>query len=295
MNFAHAVIALTGLLICPASPLMAVDEQVFSGPQAGEKLPSFSFRQVLAGPPGELLDPVRTANGRPLVLIFVHDVNRQSISFARVLASYTSGRRNEGVNTAVVLLEDDASAGEAQLRRISHALAPDVPTGVSVDGREGPGSLGLNRNVTLTILVAHKDAVTASFALVQPSLQADLPKVLQSVVDVAGGTVPKPEELEGMPKQGRMQEQSGAAPNLRPLLTPLIRRDASVEDVDRAAKVIEERSAADPAVRQELARIARTIVDSGKLENYGTAKAQEYLRRWAREFSSPAPPRAPRR
>jgi hypothetical protein len=275
--------------------LAAADEPVFSGPQPGEALPQFSFRQVLAGPAGELLDPVDTAAGRPLVLIFIHDVNRQSISFTRVLSGYARGRRSDGLSTAVVLLEDDASAGEAQLRRMSHALTPEVPAGVSVDGGEGPGSLGLNRNVTLTILVAHRNEVTANFALVQPSLQADLPKVLQAIVDLVGGSVPKLDELEGVPKQGRMTEQPGAVPNLRPLLTPLIRRDASVEDVDRAAKVLDDKAAVDAAVKKELARIARTLVDSGKLENYGTAKAQEHLRRWAREFSKPESPQEPGR
>jgi hypothetical protein len=31
-------------------------------------------------------------------------------------------------------------------------------------------------------------------------------------------------------------------------------------------------------------RIARTIVEGGKLENYGTSRAQEYLRKWAKEY-----------
>lgn len=292
--FAQLAAACT-LLLVPGCSFAFADEPVFSGPQPGEKLPQFTFRQVLAGPAGELLDPVSTADGHPLVLIFIHDVNRQSISFARVLAGYTASRRADGVRTAVVLLDDDASAAEDRVRRISHALAPDVPTGVSVDGREGPGSLGLNRNVTLTVLIAHQNAVTASFALVQPSLQADLPKVLQAVVETAGGEMPKLEELAGMPMRGKMQQQPDAVPDLRQLLTPLIRREASVEEVERAAKVIEERLAADAAVRREVARITRTIVDAGKLENYGTPKAQEYLRRWAKELNAPQTPGEPQR
>ncbi|MEY3176153.1 MAG: hypothetical protein RLZZ436_4067, partial [Planctomycetota bacterium] len=65
--------------------------------------------------------------------------------------------------------------------------------------------------------------------------------------------------------------------------------------VERAAKVIEERLAADAAVRREVARITRTIVDAGKLENYGTPKAQEYLRRWAKELNAPQTPGEPQR
>ena len=57
--------------------------------------------------------------------------------------------------------------------------------------RQGrPGAYGLNRNVTLTILVGKDNRVTANFALVQPSLQADVPKVLGEVVKLIGGKVP---------------------------------------------------------------------------------------------------------
>ena len=67
--------------------------------------------------------------------------------------------------------------------------------GVSVDGNEGPGAYGLNRAVTLTILVAKDNIVTANFALVQPSLPADAPRVLGEVVKLIGGKVPTLEEL----------------------------------------------------------------------------------------------------
>ena len=63
------------------------------------------------------------------------------------------------------------------------------------EGKEGPGSYGLNRNVTLTILVGKEGKVTANFALVQPSTQADLPKILEEVAKVAGGPVAKAEHL----------------------------------------------------------------------------------------------------
>ncbi|MCY3000054.1 MAG: hypothetical protein NT168_18315, partial [Planctomycetota bacterium] len=43
----------------------------------------------------------------------------------------------------------------------------------------------------------------------------------------------------------------------------------------------------------EIGRIARTIVSSGKLENYGTARAQNYLMQWAEKYGQDLPgPRA---
>jgi hypothetical protein len=87
---------------------------------------------------------------------------------------------------------------------------------------------------------------------------------------------------------GRDAPARGAAeqdPNLRPLLTRVIRRDATAEQVDEAAKAVEDYAAKNPDARKEIGRIGRTIVNAGKLADYGTPKAQEYLQKWAKEFT----------
>jgi len=262
----------------------AADDPVFSGPQVGEKLAPLKVRGVFDQEAGKEFDFVAQADGKPIVLIFVHDVNRQSIGMTRILSQYTVGRAKDGLATGIVWLDDDATEAENTLKRIRHALTPRAPIGISVDGREGPGSYGLNRNVMLTILVGKEGKVTGNFALVQPSLQVDLPKILQSVVAVAGGTAPKLEELEGMREMMRNKPAADQPPNLRPLLGPVIRRDAPAEAVDKAAKAVEEFVATDEAARKEVGRIANTIIDAGKLEDYGTPRAQEYLRKWAKAY-----------
>ena len=277
-----------------AADSAAVESEVFSGPQPGEPLPPLSLRQVLGADAGQETDPVTVANGAPIVLVFVHDINRQSVSMTRFLTGYTKTRAEDGLQTGVVFLSDDATAAEAQIKRMEHALTAGVITGVSVDGREGPGSYGLNRNVMLTILVGKAGKVTANYALIQPSLQVDLPKILKSVVEVAGGEVPSLKDLPGMAGMVRRENQADEELNLRPLLQPVIRRDASAEAVEEAALEVEKQAAQNPRIRKEVARIANTIINAGKLQDYGTPKAQEYLKKWATEFStsevSPKPP-----
>lgn len=73
-------------------------------------------------------------------------------------------------------------------------------------------------------------------------------------------------------------------PNLRGLLSPVIRLNATPEDVEKAAKAVEEYCAKNEATRAEVGRIANTIINAGKLKDYGTEKAQEYLREWAKEY-----------
>jgi hypothetical protein len=265
---------------------LSAQDSIFSGPQVGEKLGRFTVRGVFDENAGKEFDFVQQAGGKPIVLIFVHDVTRPSMAMTRILSAYTAGRAKDGMATGVVWLADDVTEAETALKRMRHALAQDAPIGISVDGREGPGSYGLNRNVALTILVGKNDKVTANYALVQPSLQADLPKILESVVAVAGGTVPKLEDLPGFPSMAKMQP-SGEAEKLRPLLAPVIRRDASPEDVEKAALAVEEYVSKNEAARREVGRIAKTIVDAGKLSNYGTQRAQEYLSKWAKAYGAP--------
>jgi hypothetical protein len=278
-------LAVSALLFCFVNSVVTAADPVFSGPQVDEKLPSFKVRGVFDDNAGKELDFVTAAGDKPLVLIFVHDLNRQSISLVRVLSSYTVSRAKDDLHTGVVWLDADATEAENTLKRVKHALTPKAPTGISPDGREGPGAYGLNRNVQLTVLVGKAGKVTANFALVQPSLQADLPKILAEVVKVAGGKVPKLEEIEGMPAMARpMANAPMQDPNLRGLLSPVIRRNAAAEDVEKAAKAVEEYCAKNEATRTEVGRIANTIINAGKLKDYGTDRAQEYLQKWAKEY-----------
>jgi hypothetical protein len=244
---------------------------------------------------GRTIDPVAGADAKPIVLVFVHDVNRQTISMTRILTHYTLSRSKEGLHTAVVLLSEDTTGALNTLKRIQHALTANVPTGVSPDGLEGPGIYGLNRSVQMTILVANKNRVTANFALIQPSLQVDLPNVVRAIVAQLGGPEPKLSDLlqAGGVEANRGMQSTPDADAIRSLVRPLIQLGAQDAQVDKAARAIEEAIEKSPQVRKEIGRISRTIVSSGKLENYGTARAQSYLKQWAEKYGQDLPgPRA---
>ena len=216
--------ALASLVCAIIANAGSAQDQIFSGPQVGEKLPPFTVRGVLDPDAGKDLDFVTAAKGKPVVLVFVHEVNRPSIGLTRVLTAYTKTRAKDGLTTGVIWLSDDATEADAMVRRVQHALTKGVPVGISADGREGPGKYGLNRKATLTILVGNKDKVTANFALVQPSLQADLPKILEAVVKEVGGEVPKLEDIPGIkemqPKERPKATRKGTEPDPKPRKQP---------------------------------------------------------------------------
>ncbi len=264
---------------------LEAQEPVFSGPQPGEAIVPFEVRSLSAANAGVQVDFVTNAKGKPLLLVFVHDLNRQSIAMVRNLTTYSAKRKGDGLHTGVILLNDDANETEKNFQRMKHAFHADTPTGVSLEGREGPGRYGLNRGVMLTILLCKDDKVVSNFALVQPSLQVDLPKMAKSIVELIGGPMPTMEELVGKETM-RMAQGEGkgaAAPDVSGLVRPLIQKTATEAQVEQLADKIEQSMKADPAVRGEIYRIATAVTGGGKLNDYGTPKAQEFLLKWAKE------------
>lgn len=267
-------------------------EPIFSGPQVGEELPSFEIVGVFDDKAGKRFDPITAAQSKPVVLLFVHQANRPSIGMTRILMNYLSERKDQDVSHCIVWLTPDPTQAESDLKRMRHALPEKTMIGIYPDGVEGPGAYGLNRQVTLTILVGKENKVTANYALVQPSIQADLPKILTSIVDIAGGEVPDISKLQ-QPAMQRPNMRAAGNPNapnealaeqVRTYLRPLIQKDATDEQVDEAAAAVEAWVEKDEAARKEISRISNTIVNSGKLENYGTPRCQDILRKWAEKY-----------
>lgn len=268
-------------------------EPIFSGPQVGEELPSFEIVGVFDDKAGKRFDPITAAQGKPVVLLFVHQANRPSIGMTRILMNYLSERKDQDVSHCIVWLTPDPTQAESDLKRMRHALPEKTMIGIYADGVEGPGAYGLNRQVTLTILVGKENKVTANYALVQPSIQADLPKILTSIVDIAGGEVPDISKLQQPAMQRPNMRAAAGNPNtpnealaeqVRTYLRPLIQKDATDEQVDEAAAAVEAWVEKDEAARKEISRISNTIVNSGKLENYGTPRCQDILRKWAEKY-----------
>lgn len=297
MSHMSLILALAGYSVVGSLSLMSTSslqaqeksqgETIYSGPQVGEELPTFEMVGVFDDQAGKRYDPVTEAAGKPIVLLFVHQANRPSIGMTRLLMNYLEERKDRNVAHYIVWLTADPTQAENDLKRMRHALPSKTMIGISPDGTEGPGAYGLNRQVTLTILVGKENKVTANYALVQPSVQADLPKVFQSIVDIAGGEIPDVSKMQPpamRPNPNNTPANEALTEQVRSYLRPLIQKDATDEQVDQAAAAVEAWIEKNEAARKEIARISKTIVRGGKLENYGTPRCQEILRQWSEKY-----------
>lgn len=267
----------------------AADDEVFSGPQVGERLVPFMARGTLGDVAGKEFDLVRQADGKPIVLFFVHEVTRPSVGLTRVIMEYAAKRSKDGLVSGVVFLSADPTDTENWMKRASHALPKGVALGISMEGQEGPGAYGLNRNVSVTALIGNENKVTANFALVQPSVAADAPKIAKAIVDaLGGGKVPSLAELgaRGYSTRAERGQPKGRAddPKLDALLRSLIQKDATAEQVQERIDAINAYIKDKQEAQQRIGDIARRIINSGKLGNYGTEPAQIQLKAWAKKL-----------
>ena len=189
----RAMLACIALFSTSVAVAIAENETPFSGPQRGERLPPLKVSLAYGKNRGQTIDFITRAEGRPTVLLIVNGSNRPAARLTRVLMNYCE-MHTDKLFAGVVYLDKDPTAAEQDLNRAISWWGVGPPVGVSVDGAEGPGSYGFNRNVNLTVLVADKGRVTANFALVQPS-ETDAPRILKDVVALIGGKVPSHSEV----------------------------------------------------------------------------------------------------
>lgn len=187
-------IAVVVSLICGTATARAQQPTpIFSGPQPGERLPAMVVTLAYGPDAGQQVDLIERAAGRPTLLVIVNGSNRPAARLTRVLMHFTEMYEDE-LFAAVVYLDRDPSAAAEQLAQAVSWWQVGPPVGISVEGGEGPGSYGLNRNVNVTVLVADEGRVIHNHALVQPS-ETDAAKILSGTAAWTGSHVPSEAEI----------------------------------------------------------------------------------------------------
>ncbi len=221
------------------------DDPIVSGPQPGEAIGPFDVRRVLG--PGAGADRTAIEPGEaPAVVVFVHELTRPALQLLRPIDRYGDRHKADGLTTEFVWLSADPTETEAFLRRAERSLDLRSPVSIALDGAEGPGAYGLNRNVAVTVLVSKGREVVASFAIVQPN-ETDAPRVLAEAAKLLGRPAPTLDELQAEYGAGRR----GAAMPARPAATVEDRVVALEGQVRRLTEALNE-------ARAKIARLEGT-------------------------------------
>jgi hypothetical protein len=273
--------SLAALLLFALSVQGADDkEKVFSGPQPGEKLTGFKVQGMFGRWDGKETDVIADAAKAPTMLIFVHEWTRPTLQLTRGLDTYGDKWAAKGLKTYFVNLTADKAKTEQFLQGAKNSLNLKCPQSISLDGLEGPGNYGLNRKMTVTILVAKDNKVTANFAIVQPN-ETDTPKVLAAVADLLGEPKPSQEEI-GAATKGPLRtppdtNKNAIDPALTTLMRQMIQKDNDEAKVKETLTAMLKWAGDDAAKKKQLKEYCQKVVDLG----YGNDLAQRALKRLA--------------
>lgn len=264
-------------------------KEVFSGPQAGETLPKLKVSAVTGDDAGKTFNALGDHDGPQIIIL--SGPNRTSIrgiiGILRLVATVNENSK-ERLEPILVYLGDDKNQLAENANRYLQYMNGDPTIGVSNDGRDGPGTYGLNRNVSMTIIVATDGKVVYNFPFPEGMLTPD-PHVLGAISEVIGT---KPEEMRGWLIRAADERARTAATNernrtggvdIRALLAPVLDKNASDEVIDAAAKKIDLILEGNKAAATSVGALASRMVQ-GNLENYGTKRSQYHLFKWSRLY-----------
>ena len=178
-----------------AAALPAQDQnQVVSGPKAGTDVPSVNVYYGQGRDAGKELDLANRLGKGPAVLLFVHELSRNTAPVIRGVDQIGTDYGILGLETYAIMLMADRTQGENRLRAVNGSLRMRSPLCLSLDGAEGPGGMALNRKCTVT-LVFTKDGKVVRSAGFTDTGQNDVPKVKRWVEELTGPLPTDPKEL----------------------------------------------------------------------------------------------------
>jgi len=281
----------------------------FSGPQKGEKTPAFKVFDV--GTRQET-DYVAENKGAPTVLVFIHELTRPGAALMRPLDEYGQIKQGRGLRTHFISLSEDRDGAERHLPLVIKSLNLKCPLGISLDGKEGPGAYGLNREVMLTIVVARDNKVAANFAILSPN-ETDAPRIKAAIDEILKVAPPPPsgspeelreqvlklqEELAALREEItslRFKLEKAPAPQRRGEMERpkedealvnqcrrLIQMQATQEQLDAAVKDIEAYIGASADLKKQYAGILTRILDLKYGNDLGKAVMRTQLEKYGK-------------
>jgi hypothetical protein len=258
--------------------------EVYSGPQKDEALPELKVTRLFAEGDSTEVVLVPNSDASVQVLMFVHERTRPTFGLLRTIAGCCEHLK-DSTKGSVIFLTGDVAETVQWSQTARRAMPAGVLTTVSPDGVEGPGAWGLNRNMNMTVIVAKDGKVARNFAIIQPSAAEDGPKIARAIAEVAGAPAPTDEQLANWSGASMREMSVESKVDIRGLLGPVIRKGSTTEQVEEAAKKVEEAAEKDAATKRAIGQACGRVVNSGKLEDYGNETSQRFLKKWAEVYN----------
>jgi hypothetical protein len=173
------------ILLLAAAVLPAQD--VVSGPEKGAAVPALSVHDATGLHKDKTVDYAAERRDKPTVYLFVRSdrFDRPMNRFMKTLDTQVK-KDYPDVYVVAVWVTEDVDKTKEYLPRVQQSVQYQA-TALTVGGdKEGPKGWNVNTDAHLTVVVATKGKVTATFAYRSVN-ETDVPKVAEAVKMAAGG------------------------------------------------------------------------------------------------------------
>ncbi len=202
----------------PADWAKNLEKPIFSGPQPGEKVPSFTATNLRGENAGQELDPVAMAKGKLHLLVFVSKAR----TFGRILGQLADQLQTIEKNSkqpwamSVIVCNDDANSVEKDFAIMDQRYPKNLIMALCKDGSAGPPAYGLDKNLTATVIVAKDGKVLHNLPYVTDAFytQPHILGALANAMEVDHDTIRKyigntPGDARTAYGRGRGQQRRG--------------------------------------------------------------------------------------
>jgi hypothetical protein len=179
-----------GVLVC-GTAMLAAEDELRSGPQAGQDLPG-SFRSVVAysAEPdlaGKRNDFIEQYGSNPVVLAFARELTTPVTALVKTLDAEIAKRNPAKLRAAVVML----SADDALERKLVDFCEeqPFQHVHLAIMEPNGPKDYKLSKEAEVTVILYNKRAVTANHAYRKGELND---KAIATILADAAKMIPRP-------------------------------------------------------------------------------------------------------
>ncbi|HEX5052465.1 MAG TPA: hypothetical protein VFZ65_11875 [Planctomycetota bacterium] len=162
--------------------------ELVSGPAQGTALPPCRVYAPSGPFVGTEFDAATRIGKAPGVLLFVHELTRNTAPMISGLDQLGVQLAWTGLETHTIRIAADRNEAEAAVKRSSDAMQLHRPMLVSTDGVDGPGGYALHRRAVLTLVLAKDGVVVRSVAFTDTG-RGDLGR-LRGLVEEVTGPIP---------------------------------------------------------------------------------------------------------
>jgi hypothetical protein len=161
------------------------DEPV-SGPKVGEAAGAFEMEIATGDDAGKTLDPIKALKDKPVLVIFISEMNRPGFGLLKLLDKYGRLRQPDGLEVLIVRVSDDAPGAAKHAKILNDLYDVKSTAGVATGGKAGPKDYALNEEAQMTVLLVDKEhKVLMNLARRAPDRQ-DFDEVRKSIDKLLG-------------------------------------------------------------------------------------------------------------